>query len=76
MCTRELKPPRVAYEPTMELLKFVISDLKLNAGAYYRILKEARTIADLASPESAHVLQKKHGVFVALALLQVTLLVA
>ena len=61
MCTRELKPHRVAYEPTMELLKFVISDLKLNAGAYYRILKEARTIADLASPESAMSCKRNMG---------------
>jgi magnesium chelatase family protein len=49
MGTRELKGCCALDEPTMELLKFAMADLKLSARAYDRILKVARTIADLAA---------------------------
>jgi len=58
MGTRELKTYCALDEPTMELLKFAMSDMNLTARAYDRILKVARTIADLAGEEkisSAHV---------------------
>ncbi len=51
MGTRELKQHCALDEPTMELLKFAMSDLNLSARAYDRILKVARTIADLAGSE-------------------------
>ena len=52
MGTRELKQACVLDEPTTELLKFAMSDLNLSARAYDRILKVARTIADLAASEN------------------------
>jgi magnesium chelatase family protein len=51
MGSRELKSHCAIDAPTLELLKFAMSDLKLSARAYDRILKVARTIADLAGSE-------------------------
>ena len=51
MGPRELKAYCALDEPTIELLKFAMADLNLSARAYDRILKVARTIADLASAE-------------------------
>jgi magnesium chelatase family protein len=51
MGTRELKAHCALDEPTMELLKMAMTELKLSARAYDRILKVARTIADLAGSE-------------------------
>ena len=52
MSSRELKTYCAIDDPTLELLKFAMSDLNLSARAYDRILKVARTIADLASTEN------------------------
>jgi len=52
MGSRELKSYCALTEQIMELLKFAMSDLNLSARAYDRILKVARTIADLAGSES------------------------
>lgn len=52
MGTRELKQHCALDEPTMELLKFALSDLNLSARAYDRFLKVARTIDDLAGSEN------------------------
>ncbi|MBA4149055.1 MAG: YifB family Mg chelatase-like AAA ATPase [Verrucomicrobia bacterium] len=51
MGTRELRQSCALDEATNELLKFAMSDLNLSARAYDRILKVARTIADLAGSE-------------------------
>src|SRR2546422_11730588 len=51
MGSRELKSYCALTEATMELLKFAMSDLNLSARAYDRILKVARTIADLAGAD-------------------------
>jgi magnesium chelatase family protein len=51
MGSRELKQHCVLDEPTMELLKFAMADLNLSARAYDRVLKVARTIADLAGAD-------------------------
>jgi magnesium chelatase family protein len=51
MGSRELKEHCALEEATMELLKFAMTDLNLSARAYDRILKVARTIADLAGAE-------------------------
>src|SRR6516162_3690598 len=51
MGSRELKSYCTLDEATMEFLKFAMSDLKLSARAYDRVLKVARTIADLAGSE-------------------------
>jgi magnesium chelatase family protein len=47
MGSRELKAHCAIDEPTLDLLKFAMNDLNLSARAYDRILKVARTIADL-----------------------------
>jgi len=51
MGTRELRQHCALDESTMELLKFAMADLNLSARAYDRVLKVARTIADLAGAE-------------------------
>jgi magnesium chelatase family protein len=51
MGSRELKQYCALEESTLELLKFAMGDLNLSARAYDRVLKVARTIADLASSE-------------------------
>jgi magnesium chelatase family protein len=51
MGSRELKTYCALDESTLELLKFAMSDLNLSARAYDRVLKVARTIADLAGSE-------------------------
>jgi magnesium chelatase family protein len=51
MGPRELKSCCELDEATVELLKFAMSDMNLSARAYDRILKVARTIADLAKSE-------------------------
>jgi len=52
MGSRELKTYCALDEATVELLKFAMNDLDLSARAYDRILKVARTIADLAGSEN------------------------
>jgi magnesium chelatase family protein len=51
MGSRELKQYCALTEQTLELLKFAMDDLKLSARAYDRVLKVARTIADLAGSD-------------------------
>jgi magnesium chelatase family protein len=51
MGSRELKAYCELDEATIELLKFAMSDMNLSARAYDRILKVARTIADLAKSD-------------------------
>ena len=51
MGSRELKRYCELDETTLELLKFAMADLNLSARAYDRILKVARTIADLAGAD-------------------------
>jgi magnesium chelatase family protein len=51
MGTRDLKAFCALDEATLELLKMAMAELKLSARAYDRILKVARTIADLAGAE-------------------------
>ena len=48
MGPKEIKTHCALDQPTIELLKFAMADLNLSARAYDRILKVARTIADLA----------------------------
>jgi magnesium chelatase family protein len=52
MGTRELKTHCAIDAATSDLLKFAMADLNLSARAYDRILKVARTIADLAGSEN------------------------
>src|SRR5438874_5584815 len=51
MGSKELKAHAELDEATLELLKMAMNELKLSARAYDRILKVARTIADLAGSE-------------------------
>jgi magnesium chelatase family protein len=48
MGSKDLKAHCALDETTLELLKLAMSDMNLSARAYDRILKVARTIADLA----------------------------
>ncbi len=52
MGSRELKQVCRLNPETLELLKFAMADLNLSARAYDRVLKVARTIADLAGAET------------------------
>ncbi|HSH93091.1 MAG TPA: YifB family Mg chelatase-like AAA ATPase [Roseimicrobium sp.] len=52
MGTRELKQHCVLDDATMGLLQTAMTNLNLSARAYDRILKVARTIADLAGSEA------------------------
>jgi len=52
MGSRELKAFCALDEPTQELLKQAMTEYNLSARAYDRILKVARTIADLAGTEN------------------------
>jgi magnesium chelatase family protein len=52
MGPRQIKAFCALDDATMELLKFAMNDLNLSARAYDRILKVARTIADLADSEN------------------------
>ena len=52
MGARELKSFCELGEPTRELLKQAMTDMKSRARAYDCILKVARTIADLAGAEA------------------------
>jgi magnesium chelatase family protein len=51
MTSRDLKTWCALDEPTLELLKMAMADKQLSARAYDRILKVARTIADLANSD-------------------------
>jgi len=51
MTTRDLKQFCALDAHSLELLKFAMADMRLSARAYDRILKVARTIADLAGSE-------------------------
>jgi magnesium chelatase family protein len=52
MGTRELKAFCTLDEAANEMLKYAMSDMNLSARAHDRILKVARTIADLAGVEN------------------------
>jgi len=51
MGTKELKAWCALDDGTLDLLKMAMTDMNLSARAYDRILKVARTIADLAASE-------------------------
>jgi magnesium chelatase family protein len=51
MSSRDLKQFCKLDAAILELLKFAMADLNLSARAYDRVLKVARTIADLAGAE-------------------------
>ena len=69
MSTKEINKFCTLDETTNDILKQAVSSLNLSARAYYRILKLARTIADLSGKrniESDHILEalsfrKKEG---------------
>jgi magnesium chelatase family protein len=48
MSSRQMKEHCNLDEPSQELLRMAISELNFSARAYERILKVARTVADLA----------------------------
>ncbi|MDB6040773.1 MAG: ATP-binding protein [Verrucomicrobiales bacterium] len=52
MGSRELKEFCALSEETMDLLKYAMADMNLSARAYDRILKVARTIADLVDADA------------------------
>src|SRR5579859_3870405 len=52
MGSRELKTHCALDDGTRDILKFAMADLNLSARAYDRILKVARTIADLTGSEN------------------------
>lgn len=52
MASRDLRGYCALDERTHEMLKHAMTDMKLSARAYDRILKVARTIADLAGAEA------------------------
>ena len=52
MGSKELKTWCALDEATLELLKMAMGNMSLSARAYDRILKVARTIADLAGAET------------------------
>ena len=52
MGTREIKQHCALEEATMDLLKLAMTDLNFSARAYDRILKVARTIADLDASDT------------------------
>ena len=52
MGAKDLRKYCVAESEAQDLLKMAISELDFSARAYDRILKVARTIADLAGSES------------------------
>lgn len=51
MTTRDLKQHCALDNTSLEMLRFAMADMKLSARAYDRILKVARTIADLSNAE-------------------------
>jgi magnesium chelatase family protein len=51
MGSRELKEFCAISEETLQMLKHAMQDMQLSARAYDRILKVARTIADLAGAQ-------------------------
>jgi magnesium chelatase family protein len=51
MTGKEIKAYCALDESTLELLKMAMTELRLSARAYDRILKVGRTIADLAGSE-------------------------
>ena len=52
MGNREIKSFCAIDEATLDLLKFAMADMKLSARGYDRVMKVARTIADLACSEN------------------------